>query len=209
MIRLTLNAIGGAMADAVGLESGRDPVPGPGELLVAAEAAPINPGDFLLAAGLYSFRPRGRSRWAPRASDRLVVSAHNVVPVGDGADALQLAMLVNAASAHVLLTRYADLKPDDWVGLTLGNSAVGQNVIALVRHAGLRTLVVVRREAAAPQLHALGADLVRVTARTSAIGPPPNSVTGYGCSSTASAAPGRERWSARSAAAAPSSRSPP
>jgi NADPH2:quinone reductase len=58
MIVLTLKAIGGAMSDAVGLENGPDPVPGPGELLVASEAAPINPGDVLLAAGLYVFQPR-------------------------------------------------------------------------------------------------------------------------------------------------------
>ena len=49
-------------------------------------------------------------------ADRVVVSAHNSVPVGEEADALQLAMLVNAASAHVLLTRYTALRPGDWVG---------------------------------------------------------------------------------------------
>ncbi len=58
MIGLTVKALGGAMSDAVGLENGPDPVPGPGELLVATEAAPINPGGFLLAAGLYAFQPR-------------------------------------------------------------------------------------------------------------------------------------------------------
>jgi NADPH:quinone reductase-like Zn-dependent oxidoreductase len=86
-----------------------------------------------------------------------------VVPVGDDGDARQLAMLaVNPATAYLLLNRYVSLQPGDWVGQDMGNSAVGQYVIALARHAGIKTLSVVRREETAGQLRALGADLVVV-----------------------------------------------
>ncbi|GAA1575068.1 hypothetical protein GCM10009789_30650 [Kribbella sancticallisti] len=69
---------------------------------------------------------------------------------------------VNPLTAHLALTKYVDLKPGDWVGQNLGNSAVGQYVIALAKRAGVKTLSVVRREEAAEQLRAAGADLVVV-----------------------------------------------
>ena len=95
--------------------------------------------------------------WATRT----VVPARNVVPVPEDADALQLAMLsVNPATAYALLHDYVELKPGDWVGLNLANSAVGHYVIALARRAGFKTLAVVRREEAAEQVRRLGADLV-------------------------------------------------
>jgi NADPH:quinone reductase-like Zn-dependent oxidoreductase len=94
-------------------------------------------------------------------ADRVLVPAHNVVPVGDSADALQLAMLpVNPATAHALLNDYVTLRPGDWIGLNLANSAVGQYVIALAKRAGIRTLAIVRREEAAAQVRELGADAV-------------------------------------------------
>ncbi|GAA0389343.1 zinc-dependent alcohol dehydrogenase family protein [Microbispora corallina] len=98
-------------------------------------------------------------------TDQVVVPASAVVPISvtDGADALQLAMLpVNPATAYALLNDYAALRPGDWIGLNLANSAVGHHVIALARRAGIRTLAVVRREAAAEQVRALGADAVVV-----------------------------------------------
>lgn len=96
-------------------------------------------------------------------ADRVVVAARNVVPVSNIGDAVQQAMLtVNPATAYLLLTRYVQLKPGDWVGQDLGNSAVGQSVIALARRAGVRTMSIVRTEQAAEQLRKLGADAVLV-----------------------------------------------
>jgi NADPH:quinone reductase-like Zn-dependent oxidoreductase len=96
-------------------------------------------------------------------AERTVVPARSVVAVGDGGDPLQLAMLaVNPPTAHAMLNRYVDLRPGDWIGQDMANSAVGQYVIALARHAGVRTLNVVRREDTAQQLRALGADIVVV-----------------------------------------------
>ncbi|MBP2706123.1 zinc-dependent alcohol dehydrogenase family protein [Microbispora sp. RL4-1S] len=98
-------------------------------------------------------------------TDQVVVPASTVVPlpVTNQADALQLAMLpVNPATAYALLHDYATLRPGDWIGLNLANSAVGNYVIALAKRAGIRTLAVVRRESAAEQVRALGADAVVV-----------------------------------------------
>lgn len=96
-------------------------------------------------------------------ADRLVAPARSAVPVGDDGDARQLAMLtVNPATAYLLLNRYVSLEPGDWIGQDMANSAVGQYVIALARHAGVKTLNVVRRADTADELRALGADVVLV-----------------------------------------------
>jgi NADPH:quinone reductase-like Zn-dependent oxidoreductase len=96
-------------------------------------------------------------------ADETVVAARNVLPVSETGDPVQQAMLtVNPATAYLLLTRYVELKPGDWVGQDLGNSAVGQHVIALAQRTGVRTLSIVRSEAAAEQLRKRGADLVLV-----------------------------------------------
>jgi NADPH:quinone reductase-like Zn-dependent oxidoreductase len=86
-----------------------------------------------------------------------------VVAVGDGGDAAQLAMLaMNPATAQLLLSRYVALAPGDWIGQNQANSAVGRYVIALARRAGIHTVNVVRREAAAQELRDHGADFVVV-----------------------------------------------
>ncbi|QYN24477.1 zinc-dependent alcohol dehydrogenase family protein [Amycolatopsis sp. DSM 110486] len=96
-------------------------------------------------------------------ADQAVVPARNLVVVPDDADARQLAMLaINPATAYLLLSRYVDLKPGDWIGQNLGNSAVGQAAVALAKRAGVKTLSIVRREDAAQQVRDLGGDLVLV-----------------------------------------------
>ena len=94
-------------------------------------------------------------------ASRTVVSARNVIPIPEHADVLQLAMLsVNPAAAFALLNDFVPLRPGDWVGLNLANSAVGHYVIALAQRRGVKTLAVVRREEAAKEVRQLGADLV-------------------------------------------------
>jgi NADPH:quinone reductase-like Zn-dependent oxidoreductase len=193
MSRILLTKLGSDI-ESFRLDDEPDLTLGPDDLLVALEAAPINPADFLLADGWYAVQPEfpfamgaegvGRVIEAGSAADqalagrrvlilptyeqgtwadRVVVPARNVVTVGETADAHQLAMLpINPATAYHLLNRYVSLRPGDWIGLTLANSAVGQSVIALARRAGVRTLAVVRREEAAEQVRKLGADAVLV-----------------------------------------------
>lgn len=96
-------------------------------------------------------------------ASQIVTSAANVLPVSDDADPVQLAMVpINPATAYVLLRRFATLRPGDWVGQTAANSAVGLYVIALAKRLGLKTLNVVRREAAAEAVRAAGGDAVLV-----------------------------------------------
>jgi NADPH:quinone reductase-like Zn-dependent oxidoreductase len=193
MSQLILTGIGD-VDGTVRFEKNPDLTVGAGDLLVAIEAAPVNPADFLLANGWYGVRPEIPSALGSEGvgrvleagadadqalvgkrvvilptyeqgtwSDQVVVPARNVVTVPDGADALQLSMLaINPATAYLLLTKYVDLKPGDWIGQNLGNSAVGQYVITLAKRAGVKTLSVVRREEAVKPLLALGADVVLV-----------------------------------------------
>ncbi|WP_326567704.1 zinc-dependent alcohol dehydrogenase family protein [Amycolatopsis rhabdoformis] len=124
---------------------------------VAAVGAEV---DQSLAGKRVIFLPVGTPGvWATQA----VVPARNLVVVPDAADARQLAMLsVNPATAYLLLNRYVDLQPGDWIGQNIANSAVGQLVVALARRAGVKTLNVVRREEAAQQVRDLGGDVVLV-----------------------------------------------
>lgn len=94
-------------------------------------------------------------------ADKVATSYRNVVPVPEDADPLQLAMLpINPATAYLMLYKYAKLTAGDWVGQNAANSAVGRWVIALARLQGLKTLNIVRREAAAQIVRDAGGDRV-------------------------------------------------
>jgi NADPH:quinone reductase-like Zn-dependent oxidoreductase len=94
-------------------------------------------------------------------ADQVIAPVRNVVPVSDEADPLQLAMIgINPVTAYLLLNRYVSLTPDDWIGQTAANSAMGQYIIALAKLAGVKTLNVVRREEAAEQVWQWGGDRV-------------------------------------------------
>jgi NADPH:quinone reductase-like Zn-dependent oxidoreductase len=96
-------------------------------------------------------------------ADHAVVAADNVVAVSDDADALQLAMIgVNPLTALLLLRLHEQLSPGDWIAQTGANSAVGQYVIQLAKLAGVKSINLVRREAAAAQVAAAGGDRVIV-----------------------------------------------
>jgi NADPH:quinone reductase-like Zn-dependent oxidoreductase len=96
-------------------------------------------------------------------ADHAVVAEHNVVAVSDRADGLQLAMTgVNPLTALLLLGLDDRLSEGDWIAQTGANSAVGQYVIKLAKRAGVKTLNLVRREAAAAQVVAAGGDRVIV-----------------------------------------------
>src|SRR5258708_14284708 len=86
-------------------------------------------------------------------ADQVVVPVHNIVPMSDKADPLQLSMIgINPVTAYLLLSRYVSLMPGDWIGQTAANAAMGQYIIALAKLAGVKTLNVVRREEAAEQV---------------------------------------------------------
>lgn len=192
--RLVLTRVGSADGTGVELEEHDDAAPGPDDVLVEVDAAPINPADQLFMRGRFGVYPRvphplgaegaGRVLRAGAAvdpsmagrqvvilptfrhgawADRVVVPATDVVVIDRPIDPVQLAMLaVGPATAHALLTDYAELKPGDWVGVGLAGSSVGRHVIALAQQARIKTLAIVRSAEAADEVHVLGADEVVV-----------------------------------------------
>jgi NADPH:quinone reductase-like Zn-dependent oxidoreductase len=91
----------------------------------------------------------------------MIVDACQVIPVPQGLDPLQAAMLsVNPATAWRMLHDFATLQPGDWIVQNAANSGVGRAVIQLARALGIRTLNLVRRPELIDELLALGADVV-------------------------------------------------
>lgn len=160
-----------------------------GEARVAVLRAPINPSDLIQVAGEYGVRPplpavagnEGLGRVIEVAGDGLsvgqlvllragtgtwvsetVAPIKTFVPLPDG-DLDQLAMLlVNPATAHLLLRDYVDLKPGDWVIQSAANSGVGGYVVQMCKARGINLINVVRRESAIAGLKELGAEHVLV-----------------------------------------------
>jgi len=88
-----------------------------------------------------------------------VTNRRNTVVVDDEADLMQLAMLgVTPVTAQLLLGKYEQLEPGDWIAQTGANSSVGRYVIQLARLARVHTVNLVRREAAAAEVLAAGGD---------------------------------------------------
>lgn len=167
------------------------PAPGPGEVRLAFEAAPINPSDLLTVRGEYGTRPAlpatpgyegvgrvtdvGEGVTHLKPGDRVLlmtvrgtwrsaatVGAARLFALPD-ADPLQLAMLTaNPPTALLMLELFGTLAAGDWVVQNAANSGVGAAVVAVSREKGLRTLNVVRRGSAVADVAALGGDVTLV-----------------------------------------------
>ena len=99
----------------------------------------------------------------------LVAPTDQLTPLPVGMRPEHAAMLtVNPATAYRMLHDFVDPKPGRWVLQNAGTSAVGRHVVQLCRHLGLRSLSVVRRQEAAAELRALGADEVLTEQESSA-----------------------------------------
>ena len=180
----------GDPAEVLELEQLPLPEVGPGQVLVRMKAAPINPADINVIEGKYGFAPPlpaccgnegagvveelgpgvtglevgqlvrpvpGVGTWR----QALVADADQLTPLPASLEPEQAAvMCVNAATAWRMLHDFASLEPGDWVIQNAATSAVGKYVIQLCRTLDLRTVNVVRRESAAEELRALGADVV-------------------------------------------------
>jgi len=165
--------------------------PGPNQVLIGVEFAPIDPSDLLLALGIYALRPAlptvignegvgrvlalgpgvesvkvGDRVLAPLSSftwrERMVISANGLFALPD-ADPQQLAMLaINPPTAALLLSEYVTLKPGEWVVQNAANSGVGRWVIAFAKTRGLKTVNIVRRLELVAELESIGGDVVVV-----------------------------------------------
>src|ERR1700730_8367858 len=95
--------------------------------------------------------------------EQTVLDERSAVPVDADGDPLQLAMLgINPITAYCLLHGYVKLAPGAWVAQTGASSATAGYVVALAKHAGLRTVNVVRRADSVKPLLDAGADVVLV-----------------------------------------------
>ena len=165
---------------------------GPGQVLIKVLAAPINPSDVLTLTGVYGMLPPlpaiggnegvgviaacgpgvsspaigqtvllpvGAGTW----STHMVADAAKLMPLPNGVDPLQLAMMtVNPPTAHLLLKEFVDLEPGEWVIQNAANSGVGEYLIQLAKIRGLKTVNIVRRESAVAAVKAMGGDVVLV-----------------------------------------------
>lgn len=168
------------------------PAPSGGQALVAVLAAPINPSDVLMLTGGYGMLPPLPAVGGSEGVGRVVAigpevtsvkpgqlvllaagsgtwcshqlaDARRLVPLPDGADPQQMAMLaVNPATASLMLSEFVTLAPGDWVIQNVANSGVGGYLVQLAKRRGFRTVNVVRRESAVAAVTALGADVVLV-----------------------------------------------
>lgn len=171
------------------------PPPGDGEVTVRMLACPINPAELLIFAGRYASKPDlpyrpgiegvgdiaavgpnvdglavgdrvislGRQNWAQQVN----LAQTSVIAVPADADLLQLGMLkINPATAWLMLKRFVELQPGDWLIQNAANSGVGHAIIQLAAKQGYRTINVVRRPWLVDDLKSKGADVVLVDDET-------------------------------------------
>jgi len=163
-----------------------------GHAVIDVLATPINPSDIMTLLGMYGTLPKlpatpgnegigrvvdvgegvehlkvgdltllpvGAGTW----TTRMAAPAAKLVPMPEGIDPQQLAMLaINPPTALLLLRDVVELKEGDWVMQNAANSAVGSYLIKLAKFRGLKTVNVVRRESLIEPLTKLGADVVVV-----------------------------------------------
>ncbi len=165
--------------------------PGPGEVVIEILACPINPADLLMIEGKYAATPEPPARLGIEGAGRIAavgpgveglavgdlvmsldrtnwvqkvrVTAEQAIKAPPGTDVQQLAMLkANPATAWLMLKRYVELAPGDWVIQNAANSGVGTYLIRLAKSWGLKTVNVVRRDELVAPLKDIGADVVLV-----------------------------------------------
>jgi len=180
----------GAPSDVVQLDEIPPAAPAPGEVRVRMLYAPVNPADLNMLEGKYGeARPlpdvpgnEGCGRVVSTGAGvdaswvgRLVLvdreawreegnwPVDSLIPVPANLEARAACVLrVNPPTAWRLLHDFADLRPGDWIVQNAATSAVGRAVIEIARHAGWKSLNVVRSLESADALRALGADAVVV-----------------------------------------------
>ncbi len=165
------------------------PSPGPEEVVLDMLAAPINPADLNVIEGTYGDLPELPATIGNEGVGRIssvglgvtglepgqlvmpmtfgtwcrqmLVPAGNVIPLPEGLDTNQAAMLtVNPATAWRMLQDFVKLEPGDWVVQNAANSGVGRSVIQIAQALGWKTLNVVRRPELVDELTAAGGTVV-------------------------------------------------
>jgi mitochondrial enoyl-[acyl-carrier protein] reductase / trans-2-enoyl-CoA reductase len=189
-ISVALYSAHGNPADVLRIETRPWPRPGPEEVVVAMQAAPINPADLNAIEGKYpgkrevpavpGFEGSGiisevGTNISNAAVGSLVILPHDIgtwreacavrasdlVLVPPEIDPVQAAMLkINPLTAWQLLHAYVELKSGDWIIQNAANSAAGRAVIQIARAFGYKTVNVVRRKELIDELRNEGGDVV-------------------------------------------------
>jgi len=162
------------------------------EYFIDVEAAPIEPTDQYIIAGIYGHQPPlphllgcqgvgrvsavGREVKHVKVGDRVLAPMlkNNTWvtriktnetwqrPLPDG-DLNQIAQLgMNPVTAFLILTEFVEPKAGDWVISTVASSAVGRSLIPIAKGRGVRTVNVVHRPEFVPEIKSLGGDVVLV-----------------------------------------------
>ena len=94
-------------------------------------------------------------------SEQLLLKRGQVARVSNDGDIFQqFTLKSNGATAALLLSSIVDLHLGDWVVQNAANSTVGQYIVQIARARGIRTINIVRNQAAADQVRRLGGDVV-------------------------------------------------
>jgi len=160
-----------------------------GQCRVDVLRAPINPSDLIQISGNYGVRPplpatagnEGIGRVTEVNGEGIAVGQLVLLPAGAGTwvtevvadirhlipmpegDVDQLCMMmVNPATAQLLMTEFVTLEKGDWMIQSAANSAVGTYIVQLAKARGINVVNVVRRETAVADMKAIGADVVIV-----------------------------------------------
>jgi trans-2-enoyl-CoA reductase len=174
--------------DVISVVDLENPRPGPGEVLVDVEAAPIHLADLYCMQGkerfqvslpaIPGFEGVGRvsdigegvtnhaigdrvfiAMGRPSWMEQVVLPAAELLPAPAG-DATQLALLpINAPTSYLIIKDF-DIQPGDWLIQNAANSNCGRYIIEIARSLGIHTVNVVRRAELITELEALGGDVV-------------------------------------------------
>lgn len=119
----------------------------------------VGPGcDDTWSAGSRAFLPTQSGSWR----SHIIVKADDAIPAPEG-DAVQLSLIINPITAYFALNHLmADVKPGEWLIQNCANSNVGSALVKLASLKGVRTVNIVRSEAAGAQLKDQGADVIAI-----------------------------------------------
>lgn len=180
----------GRPQEVLSLEPYDAPAPERHEVLVQMLYAPINPADLNFMEGTYGKLPQFPAVPGNEGCGRIIGVGNEVTslaigdlviplhPIGTWSgqivaaenqfaklppdiDPVQGSMLrINPTTAWQLLHEFRDLQPGDLIAQNAANSGVGQAVIQIAKHLGIKTINFVRRPELFAELTGLGADLV-------------------------------------------------
>ena len=168
-----------------------DPVPGPGEVLVAVEAAGLNHADVLQIRGQYPPPPgesdvpglecagrvvgkEGPGLWQPGArvmalvgggahATRAAIPIGQLMPVPDNLSLIEAAAIPEAAlTAWTNLVAEGELQEGESVLVTGATGGMGSFAVQLARELGARVLAVARNRDRLEQLRELGVEEICV-----------------------------------------------